>query len=341
LGSTQRLPDWTRALARRFASALDELVGAIPLTAASLSVRTDQTGPLEVVSTRRFEGETGETVPPLSLGDEAVRWLEANRRELVLSVRPEHAKAGFYRPFIDHGIRTALIAGVFRGEKLVGAVAVGSSRTDAYTRRHLGLIRLMTRELAADFRAAAAQGEVERKPAAGAGEVEHSLHVAHEHAAGRERGTGEALIEADFLGRIAGWNHTAEDLFGWTQDEVAHGVLTVFFERKHGNLVGPLLVEKLLVKGVFRGRAVCYDRRGLPVACEVELSKLGASGGGAGRLRGRFRPVTGDTLLPRERIHFGFARLYAFSNPVKPAEGGKSETRNPKSETTTRTQTTE
>ncbi|HUU42685.1 MAG TPA: GAF domain-containing protein, partial [Planctomycetota bacterium] len=145
------LPGWVRGLVRRFRSALDSLVGAVPLRAASLSVRPREDGPLEVLAT--YVCTDGITVSehPLVLGEPAVRWLEANRRELVLEVRPTHADSEFYRPFIRAGVKRVLVVPVMQQDVLAGVLIVASDQSDAYTARHLKVVRLLAGELAPFF----------------------------------------------------------------------------------------------------------------------------------------------------------------------------------------------
>ncbi len=298
----------------------------MPLTAASVSVRPQETGALEVLYTCGFEGASVE--PGLPIADEVLDWLESNRRELVLAIRPEHKTSNFYRPFIEYGIRTAIIVPVFRAGRLAGTVTVGSRERDAYTARHLQLLKMMCNELTPFFAKPVPPSRTfsEAEPGSwGPGRPHATLDVERHAPPPAEKPTPpapeaaappqEAHIEADALGRVAEWDPAAEIIFGWTRSEVIGHFLTLFYRLKQKRLLDATLLDDLLRTGTFRGRAICYDSDGLPVTCEVELSRLSTSGRTRG-FRGRFRRVTPRTLLPREEIEFGFARLYDFSNPV-------------------------
>jgi len=330
LSFSSNLPEWTHTLDRRFRSSLAELVGVVPLSTASVSVLLQQEGPLQTVSTCSFE-ET-ETPPSVefTIGEAALQWLQRHRRELVLEVRPEHGRSEFYGPFIEHGIQSALVVPVFRSGVLVGAVTVGSAKQKAYTAGHLKLITLMCRELAPHF------GEPEPMPArippqvsADAQAGQQPLTQSDTSAVGTVANSSEeACIEVDSLGRVARWDDVAESIFGWSAREVAGDFLTLFYRPKHLHLLDVSRMEDLLASGAFRTRAVCYDRKGVPVVCEVELSELETSGG----FQGRFRRVASRTLLPREPVQFGLARLFDFSDsvvredalprPISPAPAG-------------------
>ena len=317
-------------LAEQFRSSVNRLVGSVPLTAASVSVRPREGGPLDLLYTCGFEGAVAE--PGLALGDEARRWLEANRRELVLAVRPEHRGSGFYRPFIEHGIRTAIIVPIFRSGRLAGTVTVGSGERDAYTARHLQLIRMMTAELTPFFAKPVPPSRTYLEPEVTPGSWgpgrPHAAVDVEEREPSRppaaevvppEPGEAprEARIEADALGRIAEWNEAAERIFGWSRCEVVGHVLTLFYREKNRRLIDPTLIGRLLRDGTFRGRALTWDSSGLPVCCEVELKELETAPGRARGFRGRFRRVPSHTLLAHESLEFGFARLYDFSNPLR------------------------
>jgi PAS domain S-box-containing protein len=262
-----------------------------------------------------MEGTPEESGRPLTIGGPALRYLETKGAELVLAVCDEHRESEFYRPFIEHGIRSALVVAVFQGDRIVGAVTVGSRRVNAYTGAHLRLIKLMSSELSSCFpsaavpvRTAAPQDHEETR----AYEPQRPQKEAPAHATPAR--ADEACIEADSLGRIAAWDEKAERLFGWSESEVVGSFLTLFLRRKHRRLLDPTLLGKLLAPGVYRGRALGYDRRGLAVTCEVELSRLSMPRGGAQGFRGVFRRVTSQTLLAREPVEFEFARVYDFSN---------------------------
>ena len=90
--------------------------------------------------------------------------------------------------------------------------------------------------------------------------------------------------------------------------------LTLFLRRKHRRLLDPTLLGELLGPGVYRGRALGYDSRGLPVTCEVELTRAPMPRGRAQGFRGVFRRVASETLLSHEPVEFEFARVYDFSN---------------------------
>jgi len=305
------LPGWVRGLARRFRSALDSLVGAVPLTAASVSVRPREDGPLEVLATYTCTGDISVSSTPLTLGEPAVRWLEVHRRELVLEVRPSHADSAFYHPFIVAGVKRVLVVPVYQGNVLAGTLLVASDEPDAYTMRHLKLVRLLAGELAPFFPRPAPVRPSATPLAAAPRSTDKPFLTARELAQ-----RGEAVVETDELGRIETWEGAAEGMFGLSRREVLGACLALFYRRKVKRLLDPTLLDDLLAEGAFRGRALCYSNEGLPVTCEVELSRLDAGEGRATGFRGRFRQVMPETLLPREKITFGFARLYAFGNPL-------------------------
>jgi len=314
-------------LVAQFRSSLDRLVGRVPLTAASVSVRPQEEKPLEALYTCGFDREVADA--ELAIGDEGLHWLEAHHRELVLAIEPEHSKLDFYRPFIEHGIRTAIILPIFRAGRLAGTVTVGSRKREAYTARHLQRLKMMCSELMPFFArpVPASRAFAEAEPGSwGPGRphavvevqgqppppAEKPMPPAAEAAAPSE----EAHVEADALGRIVAWDELAEQIFGWTRSEAIGRFLILFYRIKDEHLLEAALLDDLLRTGHFRGRAVCYDRDGLPVTCEVELSRLIPPSASAGEFRGTFRRVTPRTLLPHEEIEFGFARLYDFSNPL-------------------------
>jgi PAS domain S-box-containing protein len=315
---------------------LDDVVGSMPLSAGSLSVRPRGEGPLEVLSTWTFEGTPVESSRPLTIGKPALQWLETKGPELVLAVRDEHRHSEFYRPFIEHGIRSALVVAIFHSDRIVGTVTVASKQRDAYTASHLRVIKLMSSELASHFPGPASVGAARPAPPA-ANETETREHTPHdaeeppaptarEHAPQtRPPDSPRACIEADSLGRIAGWDETAERIFGWSRSEAVGNFLTLFCRRKRSRLLDPTLLKELLTRGVFRFRAVGYDSRGLAVTCEVELSELNTPHGQTQGFRGVFRQVTPETLLAREKIQFEFARLYDFSNVLRGSQqaGGR------------------
>gem|GEM_PF-3520265 len=317
MSSTRDLPAWARGLARRFRSMLDDLGDSVPVSTASLSVRPGGEGPLETLTTWSMEGTPEESSRPLTIGIPALQYLETKGAELVLAVREEHRQSEFYRPFIEHGIRSALIAAVFQTDRIVGAIAVGSKRVSAYTAAHLRLIRLMSSELASYFPSSAASGEVRPAPPqepeeARPGEPQRPQEEVPAHAPPLP--AEQACIEADSLGRIAAWDDKAERLFGWSESEAVGSFLTLFLRRKHRRLLDPTLLGELLGPGVYRGRALGYDSRGLPVTCEVELTRAPMPRGRAQGFRGVFRRVASETLLSHEPVEFEFARVYDFSN---------------------------
>lgn len=298
-----------RGLRRTFRAYVEQLVGAVPLSVASLSARLQADGPLEVLETCVLEAGGVRSAPPLPVAGEAVRWLEANGRELVLAIGPRHERSEFCRVFVERGLRSVLIFPVFGQGGLVGTLTVASDRPDAYTGRHLQLLRMMIRDLRSQFPTPlpAAPAAVRPQPAAsprpGA-------------APGEPARRGEAHIEADSLGRIAAWDDAAQGIFGWSRREVVGSFLTFFYRAKHRHLLDATVLDQLLAGGTFHGRALCYNSEGLPVTCEVELSELPAPGG-TRAFRGCFRPVNPRTLLPREELEFGFARLFDFRNAVR------------------------
>jgi PAS domain S-box-containing protein len=304
--STKGQPQWLRELKVRFRTRVAELVATVPASVVSLSLRRAAAGPLEPLLTVSINGEPVEAASPLDLGAAAVDWLETNRRELVLEVRPRHSTSELYRPLVERGIVSAVVVPVFRASDLVGSVAVGSARPTAYSERHVKLMEMMAADLAPYF------------PRPGAAESGKPPKAEKPAAAEPAPAAGEAFLEADRLGRIAAWNDVAERLFGWSGREVVGNYLTLFYRKKHRRLLDPTLRDELLKGGVFRGRGLCYSREGLPVTCEMEMTELRGPNGSVRGFRGRFRSVAPITLLPREEIEFAFAQLYAFTNPVCP-----------------------
>ena len=308
----------------------------MPLSVGSLSVRPRPEGPLEVLSTWRFDGTPEESTRPLTIGKPALDYLETKGPELVLAVRDEHRHSEFYRPFIEHGVRSALVVAVFQSDRIVGTVTVGSKERDAYTASHLRMIKLMSSELASYFPHAAPAHEVRPVPRAAEAEAHERPQQVEEEVPARAGRPGapqasppelpRACIEADSLGRIAAWDEAAERIFGWSRSEVIGNFLTLFCRPKQGDpkrnsvrlgtprLLDPTLLEELLRGGVLRFRALGHDSRGLAVTCEVELSELNTPPGRTQGFRGVFREVASETLLAREKIQFEFARLYDFSN---------------------------
>ena len=290
------------------------------MTVASLSVRPSLPGSLTELTTCALA--SARVPEPFTIGDQALKWLEANRRPLVLEVLGTHHRAGFYGPFVDRGIRSAIIMPVMPAGVIVGTVTIGTNQSRAYTKKHLNIIGMLCRELeplfgTPDESAPAAIDAVE--PVAAPVSTVENIPAAIESIPSASptptASTPEAQIEADSLGRIARWDKAAEGIFGWPASEVVGAVLTLFYRKKYRNLLDPTLKNDLLSTGTFRGRAICYDNKGTPVTCEIELSELEGTRQSRG-FRGRFRRVTPDTLLPREKIEFGFAKLFDFSSPL-------------------------
>lgn len=326
-------------LVAEFRTSTSHLAGAVPMTVASLSVRPSLDGSLTELTTCALG--SARVPEPFTIGDQALKWLEANRRPLVLEVLGAHHRAGFYRPFVDRGIRSAIIMPVMPAGVIVGTVTIGTNQLRAYTKKHLNIIGMLCRELAPLFphpgESAPPAIEAEEPVAAPASADENtraaiesipsatpiptaSTQEAQVESVPSETptptaSTQEAQIEADSLGRIARWDKTAEGIFGWSASEVVGTVLTLFYRKKHRNLLDPTLRKDLLSEGTFRGRAICYDNKGTPVTCEIELSELEGTKQSRG-FRGRFRRVKPDTLLPREKIEFGFAKLFDFSSSL-------------------------
>jgi len=330
---SSHLPGWVRGLVRRFRAALDHLVGVMPLTIASISVRPQEHGPLEVLATYRVEDAVVSPASDLVIGDAAVRWLDANRRELVLEVRPTHRDSEFYQSFIGADVKRALVVPVFQAGAVAGTVTVASEESDAYTVAHLKLVRLLAGELAPYFPRPAPVAPAEL-PTTTIGaptsmatatepervDVDAALRSGE---AASLRSTSEAVIEADALGRLVSWEGAAEGIFGLARRDVLGGTVAFFHRPTHARRIHTSLVNDLLAGGHFRGRALCYDSEGLPLTCEVELLRLDTDDGRVRGFRGRFRPVTPETLLPREDVQFDFAKLYAFGNRLANGSRGK------------------
>ena len=348
------------SLKERFRRAAREFAGTAPVAVASLSVRAVVGGPLDAVLTLGFtdlsaealakgEGD-GLELPPLVIGDAAAQWFEANRRELVLDVRPEHVRSEFYRPFTRHGLRSVMVLPVFRDEELAGTVAAGSVERDAWTKRHLRMLQLLAAELTPEFPAPAPaekgtvpmSGTVPKEtsgtvpdigtvPKETVGTVPHGGTVPEE-AVGTVPDIGTvplggtvptAHVEADALGRVREWDATAEGLFGIPRDEAVGKTLALFYRGSGGRLIEGRLAEELTARGRFTGRVLAWDVGGLPVTCEVDLIAIRTPAGARG-FRGRFRRVDPDESgLAREGIRFDLARTYAFMNPVGPQRNSK------------------
>jgi PAS domain S-box-containing protein len=324
--TSSRNPSGVDALRERFRAAVRDLAGAMPLSVASLAARAVAGGPLETLLTLGFDEEPGLELAPLVIGDAAAQWFEANHRELVLDVRPDHVRSEFYRPFTRYSLRSVIVLPMFRGDELLGTLAVGSRERDAYTKRHLRMMMLLAAELAPEFPApapapiaAAEMGTVPTSvPMSGTVPVFKTVGTVPDSGTVPLSGTvpsDEATVEADALGRVREWNGVAERLFGISRDEAVGKVLAVFYREGSRRRLSPRLAVELTARGRFVGRALGFDAEGRAVTCDVELTSVRTPAGATG-FRGRFRRVESDKLLPREDIRFDFARLYAFANPV-------------------------
>jgi PAS domain S-box-containing protein len=342
--------DWRRQLSRRLRLTLAELAALMPVSGAVVSARRDPDGPFEVVAEVRADDAPQQPPSPdLVLSHAALAWLEANHRELVLEVRRGYRESELYRPLIAHGIPAAVLCPIFYVDELSGVIVFTTSRRTCTTERQLRMIRILVPKLVELVPPPMTDGwhveeptvETARGSAAPpqpAQTAEHSLRaelvppreagpvesagsppVEAPASEGSSRRSAESIrLEADALGRVEDWSGEAERAFGWSRDEVIGSFLTLFYRDKHRHLLDPTLRDELLREGRFEGRAICYSRDGLPVTCRITLEELRDAGGRTTGFRGSFRIVKPETLLPREQIEFGFARLYAFTNPVKP-----------------------
>ncbi len=321
---TQPKPPSVEALKERFREAIRGLVESAPVSVASAAVRPVAGGPLEPVLTLGFTGEAlspsnrdapGVELPPLVVGEAAVQWCEANHKELVLDVRPEHVRSEFYRPFARHGLRSVIVLPVFRDDALIGTLAVGSIEREAWTKRHLRLLEIMAAMLAPDFPKPAPAGE---QPASAGARLGAAPSEEAERPGGRAAPTlqaADAHVEADALGRVREWDAVAERLFGIPRDEAVGRGLAVFYRASRGRLLGARLADELTARGRFLGRALGWDAEGMPLLCEVELSSFRTPTGARG-LRGRFRRLETDALVSHEEIRFDVATRYDFTKPV-------------------------
>ena len=347
--------DWRRELTRRLRLTLAELAPIMPVSAAAALARRESDGPFELLAEVRPEVDDARASPQIVLSAGAVEWLEVNRRELVLELRPGYRESELYLPLIENGIPAAVISPILYVDELSGVVVITTRRRTCTTERQLRMIRVLVPKLAELVPPPMAEaweievgtpdpgdaGAVEdEKPSVTVVEEEHSLRAdltpqqeepvargapaeapADESASAVEASAANAQdirLEADALGRVDEWTERAERVFGWSHEEVVGSFLTLFYRNKHRHLLDPTLREELLKDGRFEGRAICYSRDGLPVTCEMTLSELQDPDGRATGFSGSFRVVKPNTLLPREDIEFGFARLYAFTNPLKP-----------------------
>ena len=307
------------ALKERFGQGARDLAAGIPVSVASISIRRTAGGPLDVILTLGFTEGDGTELAPLVIGDAAAQWFEANLRELVLDVRPDHVKSEFYRPFTQHGLQSVVVLPIFGEGGLVGTVAFGAEERHAWTRRHLKLMQLLAAQLAPEFPHPA--------PAAPAPESreEHSLRAAREEKPASAAPPGpttphedDAHVEADALGRVREWDPAAERLFGIPRETALGVSLAIFYRETGRRLLAPRLVDELTARGRFTGRVLAWDSEGRELACEVDLLAVRTPAGARG-FRGRFRLVETPSPLPADEVRFDVARRYAFANSVKPA----------------------
>ncbi len=337
------------SLKERFRHGVCDLAGAVPLSEASLSVRFAVGAPLEAVLTLGFacaspaagakEADECFELAPLLIGDAAAQWFEANRRELVLDVRPDQTRSDFYRPFLLHGLESVVVLPVFGVEGLIGALAFGSTERHVWTRRHLKLMQLLAAQLGGEFPHPAPAAEAPRaaetnEPAETA--EEHSLRVGASEGAPvpvptvslspspEASATAEALakadahVEADALGALREWDSAAEKLFGVPREDAVGRSLAFFYRETGRRFVETRLVDELAARGRFTGRILAWDAEGRELACEVEVVQIRTATGARG-FRGRFRRVEAESPLPDGVVRFDIARRYAFSNPVTSA----------------------